>query len=508
MENNMINSAYEKKDKIMVLLTAVLGFLFCDFIFGGLGVSVLAFISIFYCGVLWYLSKKDNKLSKQGKILFIPIFLLAATFLLFSNPVLKFFNVLLLIFLVFIQLATLTDNLKNPLFSLGTILEFFSFSFAIPIINIPASVNVLKDGEKDSKGKKTVLFILIGLIIALPVLLIVIALLMSADKMFEQLINKMFNFTFNNIGKYVFEVLFGILLAFPLFGLLFALKYKKNNMVFALTAEVMRKAQVVNSIIVNTMLSVFSAVYLLFIGLQFGYLFNAFFGKLPESFIISDYARRGFFEMEAVAVINFFILALALLLTKRIHSKLSGAVKVLFCTLSALTVLLITTALSKMLLYVNIFGLTQLRVYTSVTMLATLIVFIGFMIKTFKPRFGVFRFGFVSTLCLYILLNFACVDYIIPMYNINRYMADPKKTVDVQLFEGLSDEMMPQLARLLDDKDEKVGTMARYIFANRKDEIAKRKNWQEFNISSYLALQNAKTYKFEVPSSEAYYGQK
>ncbi len=492
MKNNneqvLINNGVSYKDRIMVALVAILGILFCEFSFDGLGISVPAFLIIFYAVVLWYFKQKGERLSKQGKLLFIPISLLALCFLIFSNPLLKFFNVLLLFFLIIIQLGVLNNVLKNRLFSFGTLADFFTLSVALPILNFTKIFKVISNEDTNkSLISKTVFNIVIGVIISIPALLIVIALLMSADAVFNKVVMDILNFIAINIGEYIFKVVFGLFLAIPLFGLLYSLKNKQNKGLVFIDTSKINNAQKVNNTIINTALILLCIIYILFIGLQFSYLFNGFIGKLPKNFIVSEYARRGFFEMEVIAIINYLILLVSYIIAKRKNSKIIKVTKTLFSAITVLTVLLITTALSKMFLYVDIFGLTPLRIYTLWFMLLTIIFFIILILKIFIKNISFFRSSMLSFIVLFIILNFSCIDFIIPKYNIDRYINDNSKKVDVLMFRDLSYEMMPQLARLLDVQDENIKKDAQNVFYIKAQKIYKQKHWQEFNISSYFA---------------------
>ena len=70
----------------------------------------------------------------------------------------------------------------------------------------------------------------------------------------------------------------------------------------------------IENVYVISFLSVLALVYLVYLFSQLAYFINGFFGILPEKFIPSSYARRGFFEMSVIAGINFVIIYLSLIL--------------------------------------------------------------------------------------------------------------------------------------------------------------------------------------------------
>jgi hypothetical protein len=102
-------------------------------------------------------------------------------------------------------------------------------------------------------------------------------------------------------------------------------------------------------------------MYLVFLGLQASYLFGAFFHRLPENFTVAGYARQGFFEVCRVMGLNFLLLLLA----EKTCSLESRGIKILCTVLLALSALFAITAMSKLGLYISIFGITPLRIQSS-----------------------------------------------------------------------------------------------------------------------------------------------
>ena len=119
-------------------------------------------------------------------------------------------------------------------------------------------------------------------------------------------------------------------------------------------------------------LAVCAVIYLCFFAVQFRYLFSAVWGRLPSDYIYSEYARRGFFELAAAACINLALVCFALRTQHAARPVMKGAVVLL----AAETLVLIGSALSKMAMYIRVYGLTPMRLYTSVFMIGLVLVFI------------------------------------------------------------------------------------------------------------------------------------
>lgn len=109
---------------------------------------------------------------------------------------------------------------------------------------------------------------------------------------------------------------------------------------------------------------VFSALYLAFFILQGSYLFGAFTRTLPEGFIVSEYARQGFFELCKVMALNFALLWLVTRMVSPETRQRKGFLAACLLLLAE-SLLFAVIALSKLGLYISCFGFTPLRLQSS-----------------------------------------------------------------------------------------------------------------------------------------------
>jgi hypothetical protein len=145
-----------------------------------------------------------------------------------------------------------------------------------------------------------------------------------------------------------------------------------------------------------------------------------------------------------VSGINFGVIALAHLIAKR---EKVGILRGETAALCIFTIALIATAMSKMAMYIDYYGLTRLRVYTSWFMIVLLFLFILVLIRQFK-NFNGTRIAAVGCICLFLALCFGNVDGMIAKYNIDRYQAGTLENLDVAAFSELSDGAVPYLYEL------------------------------------------------------------
>jgi hypothetical protein len=244
--------------------------------------------------------------------------------------------------------------------------------------------------------------------------------------------------------------------AFYLYGLIYGdIKGRYNDRI---TVESVDKAakiiKIAPKITIYSALASFNIIYLVFFLVQAVYLFSAFNGNLPQAFTYAEYARRGFFELCAVAGINLAVLVVSHLIIKREAGEEPKALLIGTLIISLFTILLITTALSKMIMYINTYGLTQLRVYTGWFMLLLLFIFTVVSIRQFS-KFNMAKTVIVGFVLMFMVLSYGNVDGLIAKYNISRYASGTLPTIDIDMIDNLSDAAVPYIYNLYLRTDEK-----------------------------------------------------
>lgn len=124
-------------------------------------------------------------------------------------------------------------------------------------------------------------------------------------------------------------------------------------------------------VVLGVMLGLYCGLYLLFLVISCRALPEMLRpGGAPE--LYSGYARQGFFQLCAAAVLNLAVF----LGVRRQRCAGRGFTRGAQTLLAALTLCLIALALTKMLLYIRLYGLTLLRLYTSCMMVALAVLFL------------------------------------------------------------------------------------------------------------------------------------
>ena len=494
---------FDKTDSLFSALAVAIGFLFFELIlFGGLGFGVPAFFAAAYTGVLIYGIKSKSMDIKKGVPLGIPIVLLLLCFILFDNPVLAVLNLFFLFFLATLQFMTMFGVRDHEKLSKGVVFDFFGGFVGRPVMNLDKLFVIAAKGTKGKDGKRMGFRILIGVIICVPLLAVILSLLASADFAFESVLKKIADFIGDSVWEYFGKLMLGIAAAVPLFGAFYAFRYKKSKG----AVRVPNIAGNLDRVVAYTVLSVVCAVYLFFLFVQFNYMFFAFGGKLPGGFIYSEYARRGFFELVAIAAINLGLLVAFYLFTAKKDGGIAKFLRGYLLTLSGITVVIIASAVSKMVMYMQVYGLTQLRVYTSWFMVLTAVIFLLAIVKIISRKFNAVKIICVFFTAWFLVLNYAGVDALITKYNIAKSEQNQSVALDVNMFGSLSDSMVPAAIGLLDNKDVVVRYITRTILTARYDRL-EEENWQAMNLAAYKAkkLLEAKKDSYYIVYDEGSY---
>ncbi len=338
------------------------------------------------------------------------------------------------------------------------VLDFIKSFFVMPFTSLSSFFDVAfgtsaSESANKRRGRiwKSIGFIALGLCIAIIPTIMVTALL-SYDDRFSELLEKITNIPLESIGSYIVSLMFTVPLA--IFGFSMLASFNARKMKNSMTAEGCGKF--INGMkFAPTLMVLFAViplllVYLLFFISQGEYYLAAFTGTLPEGTSFAEYARSGFFELCAVSGINAFVMLLVSMFTKlgkNGKTSISQRVASLFLSLS--TLVLIATAISKMMLYINEYGLTQQRVYTTWFMIVLAIGFIFAIVKQIAPRFNFVVFFLAAFILLYSALALVNVDSFIVKNNADRYISGELVTFDASsMRRTLGDDAVPELIRV------------------------------------------------------------
>ena len=180
----------------------------------------------------------------------------------------------------------------------------------------------------------------------------------------------------------------------------------------------------------------------------------------------AEFARRGFFELCAVSVINAVVMLCVSSFAKRNGGEKPLGARI-YCVVYAVASLCFTgIAISKMLLYITKFGLTRLRVYTTVFIVMLAVLFVLAVIRQLVGSFPFMKCAVVTVSLFSLLFAFGRFDGFIADYNVSAYLDGRLESVDTDALAELSCDAYPAVRRLADEAADPV--VAKNAMAVRK----------------------------------------
>ena len=196
----------------------------------------------------------------------------------------------------------------------------------------------------------------IGIAIAFPFLVVFAFLFASADAVFSSAVTNVFDFRKWSLGELIGRVLLAMGFAWVAGGL-FVVAGRRTDT--AMPAILPRLRGVLSSTAGTTTLLAVDALFLFFVGLQVAYLFGGIDTLNATGLTYSAYARRGFFELIAVAILaGGLLFAVELVVAKRTRLYVGAAL-----TLVVATLVIVVSAAYRMQLYQLAYGWTEQRFY-------------------------------------------------------------------------------------------------------------------------------------------------
>lgn len=297
-----------------------------------------------------------------------------------------------------------------------------------------------------------------GILFALPVLAILTMLLASADPVFNDRIQNIFSwFSIDSLGEIVFRLFYILVLAYVILSVYFYSLFKSQEWEGEKEQE-SKSNGILGSIETGIILGSVNLLFLIFVVLQFTYLFGGQSNINIEGFTYAEYARRGFSELLAVALISLFVFYVLSMITRRETKSKQWIFSALGLLLVGLVTIILVSAYTRLTLYEQAYGFTRLRTLTHVFMIWTGLLLAGTAILDILKKMGrmaliliVMIIGFGLSVSL---LN---IDRFIVQQNISRSLSNGEEEGSVPLDTGylytLSTDAIPPLVEFFQDPD-------------------------------------------------------
>ena len=116
---------------------------------------------------------------------------------------------------------------------------------------------------------------------------------------------------------------------------------------------------------------------------------------------------------------------------------------------SLMTLVLIGTALAKMYLYIDRFGLTVKRLLSSWLMIVIAIIFVFIIIRSITKRFPLFVASTIAVVLMCGVLVVSDYNSFIANYNVDRYISGETDVIDVTALIKADTSAIPAITRLM-----------------------------------------------------------
>lgn len=388
--------------------------------------------------ILYYayaMKRLEIRLSKSTLFYTVSAVILGVSNCLTDSVPLHFFNytaILLLMLFILMKHFYVMDDCNVSQYVAGLICTAFGSIGCLD--GLFKSFSQFRKADKEDSNL-LVRNILLGICISVPLLFVVVFLLTCADAVFSDIVINSFLSKIvvpKNLVGIVCMILFGTFACHSILLYLARQQFKPDT----------KNIKNGEPVIAITFCSILSIVYLLFCFIQVKYLFLGLGqASLPEGYTFAHYARQGFFQLLFVCIIN-----LCLVLFCLGHYKNNKLLKEILTVISLCTFIMIASSAYRMILYINAYQLTFLRVIVLWALAVIFLLMCGVIIYTYQPAFPLFTYGVSIVTCFYIVLSLSRPDTYIAEFNLTQIEQNKDVVLDVDYLYNLSLDAAPVLA--------------------------------------------------------------
>ncbi len=320
--------------------------------------------------------------------------------------------------------------------------------------------------------------VLRGALIATPLVLLFGALFSRADAVFSQTVTDAFSIDVSGVGEWLW-----LSVVFSVVGL---------GLVGAFSSPLVRKPPLVGPLKevkvgmteLTVVLCSLCGLFGLFVAIQFQYFFGGSAAVVQTTGLtFAEYARKGFFELVWVAGLALPLLVGAHAVSPSGSRRDVVVFRFLATVLSGLLFVVMASAMVRMQLYVESYGLTPLRVSVSAFMLWLVLVFCWFLASLYRGAMDRFAAGaLVAGFGVIAALNFATPDKITAQYNVSRFGATAD--LDAAHLADLGAETVPYVLSSMERLS--VGDR-RVLSESYAKEYGGRADWRGKSVSELIA---------------------
>lgn len=458
MKENMLIIKIRDNYKYFGGLSLIYGLVFTFCLYKNIsGITFPLCIGVTIVFAVLFMKKINYRLMKHSVPYLAGMILLAISSAFTTSVFMHVFNIvgILLLFMVFMLHQFYNDYtwnfpayLKRIFILMGTTIQ------SVPYIYWHGSWFFKKN--KDNRKNHTLIAVVTGFITAMAVLCITLPLLLRSDMMFSKLFGKILehiNFAFLFWISLTFVV--GFTLPYAFFVALCSYNLNRHDEDMPANGDDEGKytggkvsTRNFDPIIGITFTSIISIIYLVYSAIQIMYLFAGMRIGLPEQVTYAEYARGGFWELLFVSVINFVMILLCMYLFRE-----NVILKVILTVICGCTFVMILSSGYRMMMYVEEYYLTFLRVLVLWFLVVLALIMAGMVVSIYKNKFPLFHYIMAVVGVMYIGFSFSRPDVIVAKYDIARWEGTGEADFYYLMYEVSSIDAAPEIAKIdLDDE--------------------------------------------------------
>lgn len=471
------------------LVAVALGWAF-DFLFWKHTPGINFAIYVLLClagGMYLLLGVEKTRPARDSLWLLIPILFFAAVTFVRAEPLTAFLAHFLTLFLLAVFVITYLGG-RWAWYGLWDYVTGF-LKLGGNMLAKPLTFSAEVRAERGDPPKRSAWPVVRGLVIALPIVAIFAALLSSADAVFEKgLHDFLYALSLDNLPELIFRLCYILVGAYLLAGVFLhaATQSKDETLLNGQKSVLGQFLGFTESAIV---LGSVAILFVSFVVVQFQYFFGGQANIHIDGYTYSEYARRGFGELVAVAFFSLLLILGFGAVTRRESETQRKTFSALSVGIVALVLVMLVSAYRRLILYETVYGFSELRAYTHVFMIWLALLLVATVVLEILRRERMFALaaliasvGFAATLPI---LN---VDAFIVRANIQR--AADGAELDASYFTELSPDALPVLVNalhsdVLADPAREALSVSLACLRSRRADAHPDLDWRSFHLARW-----------------------
>jgi len=316
--------------------------------------------------------------------------------------------------------------------------SLWPFSFFMetlwPFRSLPTLFSGLKTGKRGVQ-------VLMGILVAFPLLIVIGALFVSADPLFSKTLADLFRgLNVADLPQYVIrDTIVGLIFLGSGWTIYTRALHKRQP-------EHRGAPHDPGTVVVATVLGLLNTLFLIFLGFQVAYFFGGEAFIREQGLTYAEYARNGFFQLILVAGLVFAISWVVYHATELRHR----VTRALIMALIIQTGVIIVSAVMRLSLYIDAYGLTVSRWWAMASVGIIAAVLLSMLVASviamrFEQLAKWIGLGVLLVMGLLMTVNVECM---VVRFNAERFLSGKTKMLDVDYFMRLSSDALPELVAL------------------------------------------------------------